>query len=185
MEKKVFMPSIIVDKTTNLYGISYMGIDVVKPYYDYIFTEGILPYITMEEVNKLQEHIRNTYKKWTITKNTGIYFTIKSGKYGLLNSYFKEVIPNQYEYIHIIGKHLAIRLNNKYAIFNLNSMNLTQFKYDYIEYIFYNVFYVEIDGLCGLVNQFGNEIIPIRFTKETLFESVLNKQIIKNILNIN
>ena len=155
MKQIDFRPNIVLDEKTGLYGIIYLGIEVVKPYYDTI-----------------------------IFCSHGIYITIKLGKYGLLNSYFKEIIPCEYEIIHTIGYDFSVCLNKKYAIFKSNGFKSTEFKYDDIYYICYNAFYVEINGLCGIINQFGNEIIPIRFTREKIFESVQNKQKIKNILNI-
>ncbi|WP_298119014.1 WG repeat-containing protein [Flavobacterium sp.] len=134
-----------------------------------IIYESIVPECTIEEPSLYGEMtmpIDHDYH------NKNAYFIYKKdNKYGLLDNDFKNLIPNEYDYLQksyhndfvfVTRKNSEKKTNNVSAILNIRTnKTIVDFNYNYFKYFGGNYFMISQDNKLGVCNFDGEIIIPM------------------------
>ncbi len=113
----------------------------------------------------------------------GMKIKKKQGKYGLVDSQDKELIPIKYEDIRILNDTLfSVRLNGKYGLINRTKKEIVPLEYGYISGIYKNlILLVKYDSVIEkieeykLVNPSGKEIVTLPLDDEGLSKNSIGR----------
>ena len=97
---------------------------------------------------------------------------------GLVNKQGEEQVPVKYEDIEMCNEFYVAKLNDKYAIIDLNNNPIPQFKYDYISKKFdsNDLCKVSIGKNWGLINKQGVEQVPVEYEDLKEMDDLNNPQ---------
>lgn len=115
-------------------------------------------------INQLGEpYIWDKYEEIGLLKEDRIYIK-RDGKYGFIDSSFKEVIPCKFEEVtHFSGGIAGFKLNSKWGILNNTGKILVPPTYESIKYPSEGMMGVQKNNQWGLVDKTGRLVIPYKF----------------------
>jgi hypothetical protein len=109
------------------------------------------------------------------TFQKGILRVKQDNKVGFLNEQGEEVIPIIYDDADAYYNNdvLRVKRNNKYAILAKTGKELCDFKYDVLSKFKYNCSMVKVGNLVGVINNSGEEIIPVKYESVDIQEDLI------------
>lgn len=194
----IFLFSISIKGNAQLYTIEkdgkYGAINnkftiVIKPSYDEIrgFRKGYTVAKLHQKYGVLntkgERVIPFQYEDLYHTNLPKVFVFEKDQKYGLITVSGKEILPPNYGFsIAIVNKgknYIVTNAEDKYALLDKKGIQLTNFKYDYIEGdLPTSIYSFRIGEKYGYINTKGEEIIPAKFQYAARFQG--NYAIVKN-----
>jgi hypothetical protein len=107
-----------------------------------------------------------------VSAQTNIAPVFKDGYWSLIDTSLQVLFPYKYNDIKIAGNNTAIaRVGNQYFILKINPQK--EIKLDYKEVNFFNdkYFLIKSEGLKGLIDLDGNEVIPAKFSDIEIYRN--------------
>lgn len=119
--------------------------------------------------SKGQQLLPHQYDNFEILSNE-FWLALKDHKYGLIDKNFHVILPAIYDQISLqaytsgdyntASTNILAKINGKWGCIDLTGKKITDFKYDRIESMRYNLSMVMINHKWGLINSSGSEIAP-------------------------
>jgi len=166
----------------NRYGfIDRKGKIIIDPQYDLVwnFTKGRAKVFQNQRygfINKRGNEIVPVKYDLIYSYRNGVALAKQNSKWSFINEKGEEIVELFYDYIwdEDASGFLKVFKNNKYGFINNKGEEIILPKYDYAEDFLHDVSIVRQNGLFGLIDRFGKEVVPVAYKSiQTLNQAAL------------